>query len=109
MYNNVKEYSHVRAGAHEEESDEEWKDGEHVHNVHPVLEEGPLVGGARQPDEVLQGEPRDADSLDHRQGRVVDSVPHLVLLHNLTISTNFSFVIGLRLHISISSFSRKSV
>ena len=66
--------SHLGAGSHEEEGDKEGEDGEHVHDVHPVLEEGPLVGGAGQADEVLQGEPGDADRLYHRQGRVVDCV-----------------------------------
>ena len=67
-------FSHLGAGSHEEEGDKEGEDGEHVHNVHPVLEEGPLVRGARQANEVLQGEPGDAHRLYHGQGRVVDCV-----------------------------------
>ena len=66
--------SHLGARAHEEEGDKEGEDSEHVNDVHPVLEEGPLVGGARQADEVLQGEPGDTHRLDHGQGRVVDRV-----------------------------------
>ena len=50
--------------AAKEEGDEEWHDRQHVHHVHPVLEEGPLLGGPGQPDEVLEGEPGDADGLD---------------------------------------------
>ena len=72
-------FSHLSAGPHEEEGDEEGEDGEHIYDVHSVLEEGPLVGGTRQADEVLQGEPGDAHRLDHCQGRVIDCVSRSVL------------------------------
>ena len=64
-----------------EELYEEGEDGEHVHDVHPVLEELALGGGAQQPDDVLQGEPRDADGLYHLQEGVRQQ--HTLVVHHL--------------------------
>ena len=64
-----------------EELYEEGEDGEHVHDVHPVLEELALGGGAQQPDDVLQGEPGDADGLYHLEEGVRQQ--HTLVVHHL--------------------------
>ena len=54
---------------------EVWQDGEHVHEVESVGEEGFLVRGAQQPQHVLQAEPDDADHLVQGEQRVVLHLP----------------------------------
>ena len=58
----------------EEEGDIVGHDGEHIHHIHPVHQELELAGGAREPEEVLQGEPGDADGLHQGQLGVVDGL-----------------------------------
>ena len=47
-----------------EEGDVVRHDGQHVDDVHPVDEEVDLVGAASEPQEVLKGEPGDANRLN---------------------------------------------
>ena len=47
-----------------EEGDVVGHDGQHVDDVHPVDEEVDLVGAAGEPQEVLKGEPGDANRLN---------------------------------------------
>ena len=65
----------------EEERDVVGEDGENVDDVEAALEEGPLVGGGQEPEDVLEGEPGDADGLHHGQGLVLlpRHVPLLIL------------------------------
>ena len=49
-------------------------DGEHVHYVHPVHQELKLARRACKPEEILQGEPGDADRLHQGKLGVVDGL-----------------------------------
>ena len=55
---------HQRGLLQQEEGDIVGHDGQHVDDVHPVDEEVDLVGAAGEPEEVLKGEPGDANRLN---------------------------------------------
>ena len=54
-------------------------------DIEAALEEGPLVGGGQEPEDVLEGEPGDADGLDRGQGLALPprQGPGLVPVHEL--------------------------
>ena len=61
----------VLVGLDEEEGDKVGEDGEHVDDVHAALDKGQLVGRGGEAQNEFQGEPGDADRLDHGQLGVV--------------------------------------
>ena len=63
----------------EEQGDEVGEDGEHVDDVHQALHELELAWGGGESEDVLQGEPGDADGLHHGQLRIVDLAAGLVV------------------------------
>ena len=86
----------------EAEAEVVGEDGEHVHHVQRPLHEVELAGGARQPQQVLHGEPGDADSLYQREywvlrGFITMAVPHLatISIHITTIHTVLSIMLSI--------------
>ena len=69
----------VLVGVYQEDGDEVRQYGQDVYHVHPTLEELPLFGAGGEPQDVLEGEPGDADGLHHGELRVVDLLPVIVV------------------------------
>ena len=69
----------LHGAAQHEQVQEEGEDGEDVDHVHGVLQELDLLGRPREPEEVLQGEPRHARRLDQGQDGILHQVAPQVL------------------------------